>query len=115
MVREPKHDSQRHIFDPNEFKIARMIIDMQVTQSPSRRIGHMIGKRGGNIGTFNRPVAHENLGLYLHRTERNRRQETDLVEHSTPIALPLRKRQTQTQVFEVRIAPNPRLKPTLPL
>ena len=111
-----KHDSERHIFDPNKLKIPRVIIDMQVTESPSSRIGHMIGNRAlEHRHTSNRPVAPENLGPYLHRTERNRRPRSRSRRAFDADRAPLlRKRQTRTQASckSAAFPPSPRLKPT---
>src|SRR5262245_16349863 len=39
---ESKHESQRHIFDPNELEVPCVIVDVEIAQSPSRGIGHMV-------------------------------------------------------------------------
>ena len=35
MVREPQHNSEGHIFDPNELEIPRVIVDVEVTKPPA--------------------------------------------------------------------------------
>jgi hypothetical protein len=52
MVREPQHNSEGHIFDPNELEIPRVIVDVEVTKPPSRRIGYMVRNRCRHINTL---------------------------------------------------------------
>jgi hypothetical protein len=52
VVRESQHGFERHIFDPDELEIPRVIVDMQVAQASGGRIGHMIGNRRRNINAL---------------------------------------------------------------
>ena len=38
VMRESKHQSQRHIFHPNELEVPCVIVDVEVAQTPSRRM-----------------------------------------------------------------------------
>jgi hypothetical protein len=54
---ESKHESQRHIFHPNELEVPRVIVHVQVAQPAGGCIGHMIGNRRRDIiYTSNRRV-----------------------------------------------------------
>ena len=39
VVCEPQHHSERHVLDPNELKIPRVIVDVQVAEPVRGRIG----------------------------------------------------------------------------
>jgi len=52
MMPEPQHQLERHILDPNELEVPRVIIDVKIAQPLSRGIGHMIDNCGGNINTL---------------------------------------------------------------
>ena len=86
MMREPQHDSEGHIFDPNELEIPRVIVDVEVAEPPSRRIGHMVRNRRRNINTLptSQLSAEIKIRIFIVQEE-ILVQETDLVEHPTPI------------------------------
>jgi hypothetical protein len=51
-MREPKHDCGGHVLDPDELKISRVIVDVQVAETARSGIGHMIGNRGRDKNTL---------------------------------------------------------------
>ena len=52
MMPEPQHQLERHILDPNELEVPRMIVDVQIAQPLSRGIGYMVCNRCRNINTL---------------------------------------------------------------
>ena len=86
MVCEPQHDFERHILDPNELKISRVIVDVQVAEPAGGCIGHMIGNRSRNINTFptGELCPEIKIGIFVVKKE-ILVQKADLVEHASPI------------------------------
>ena len=80
MVRESQHDSEGHIFDPNELKIPRVIVDVEVTKPPSRRIGYMVRNRCRDINTLPTSQLSTEIEIRIFIVqEETFVQETDLV------------------------------------
>jgi hypothetical protein len=50
--RESQHQSGRHILDPDEFKIPRMVIHMGIAKANRSGIGYMMNDRGWNVSTL---------------------------------------------------------------
>jgi hypothetical protein len=80
MVREPQHNSEGHIFDPNEIEVAGVIVDMQVAEPLSRGIRHMVCDRCRNINTLPTGQLRAKVKIRVLILK-----EEILVEHATPI------------------------------
>src|SRR5262249_45417841 len=86
MMREPQHDLERHIFEPNKLEIPCVIVDMQVAQSLARCVGHMIGNGCWNINALPaRQLRPEiKIGVLVVK-KKILVQEADLLKHSPSI------------------------------
>jgi hypothetical protein len=86
MMPEPQHQLERHILDPNELKIPRVIVDVQVAESPTRCIGHMVGNRSRNINTLPTGKLRTEIEICVFIIQKKVFiQKADLIEHLPPI------------------------------
>ena len=85
----PKHETGRHVLDPDELQIARVIVDMRVAQPAGSSVGLVVHDRIRHVATLPtrklRPEAQ--VGVFIVEKEIFI-QKSDLVEHSPAIQRP---------------------------
>ena len=86
MVREPRHDCERHVLDPDELKISRVIVNVQVAETTRGRIRHMIGNCGRNKNALPTGELCPEIQICVFVVKKEVLvQEADLIEHSPPV------------------------------